>query len=468
MFPFFQKSQKKQPLTKVSLRYANTPEAVHTELCHLAWQMTIGNAKHSDVIKVLQEGGTFSIPADDYARLDVRDFRVYGDDHYFPDDREHTPAIVIDEGELLGCILESKRVVTDLADRNDACEFIERLEQVYGMYNKVKSGKKLPANDPKKKSSLKEEEDEPETEVEQETDEAADQEQSDMGSRPLYDHWGQLRNDEIAEELRGMTYVERERLFNALREEYDAVIRGMQGYADEYLNGMVFFANAVRDFNSEGSSAAKFLKENLNYQQAEEQSQAEEPQKQAPKSDRQKDNSGQDAKLRNYITAQKKNVRKWRKNTSDKVVIALLNDMMEALVDARIDDYKALRAEYEELKSADQQTNHDHDSSTGSNGNSDGSQSDGEPESESEPDPEGSSEDEDEASSGGSQDDSNSGEPGRKYQIKDVISWMHMVGVKDADIPSVLIMTANQSEGISAAWVNEYMASINHNARLLE
>lgn len=447
IFDRFKKTPK-TPLTKVYLKYAETKEEVHVELCHLAWQWTIGNATYDDAVDVIQEGKPFIIPKDDYSQLDVRDYRVYdgekGRSYYWPDDEEGTPAVALRKGKFLGCICEGKNSVEDLADRDDAHIFIERLEQLHKMYAEVESGKKLPKEEPKKKEEGSDKKEKPETKAEekqQETTEAAEQKTSVAAHRPLYNLWSKLKDDEVAAKLQDMTRADREEFFNKLLAEYEAAIGEMQQYAADYQGGMAFYATAVRSFNLEKSSAAKFLKE-----LEDEQKKKEKPQEEKPddKSGGKKEDPNKDTKQKNFISRQKKKVNSWIRQAEaadDEDVLDVLDDMKIALDKGDIETYKKRQALYDRLMSAGQQTNHDDDSSTNSTGSDDqdGTQTTEESESEEE-------------------------DSDKKYPIKDVVAWMQMVGV--TDIPVMLTMSSDQTKGISATWVNSHMESIGNDNRL--
>lgn len=447
IFDRFKKTPK-TPLTKVYLKYAETKEEVHVELCHLAWQWTIGNATYDDAVDVIQEGKPFIIPKDDYSQLDVRDYRVYdgekGRSYYWPDDEEGTPAVALRKGKFLGCICEGKNSVEDLADRDDAHIFIERLEQLHKMYAEVESGKKLPKEEPKKKEEGSDKKEKPETKAEekqQETTEAAEQKTSVAAHRPLYNLWSKLKDDEVAAKLQDMTRADREEFFNKLLAEYEAAIGEMQQYAADYQGGMAFYATAVRSFNLEKSSAAKFLKE-----LEDEQKKKEKPQEEKPddKSGGKKEDPNKDTKQKNFISRQKKKVNSWIRQAEaadDEDVLDVLDDMEIALDKGDIETYKKRQALYDRLMSAGQQTNHDDDSSTNSTGSDDqdGTQTTEESESEEE-------------------------DSDKKYPIKDVVAWMRMVGV--TDIPVMLTMSSDQTKGISATWVNSHMESIGNDNRL--
>lgn len=447
IFDRFKKTPK-TPLTKVYLKYAETKEEVHVELCHLAWQWTIGNATYDDAVDVIQEGKPFIIPKDDYSQLDVRDYRVYdgekGRSYYWPDDEEGTPAVALRKGNFLGCICEGKNSVEDLADRDDAHIFIERLEQLHKMYAEVESGKKLPKEEPKKKEEGSDKKEKPETKAEekqQETTEAAEQKTSVAAHRPLYNLWSKLKDDEVAAKLQDMTRADREEFFNKLLAEYEAAIGEMQQYAADYQGGMAFYATAVRSFNLEKSSAAKFLKE-----LEDEQKKKEKPQEEKPddKSGGKKEDPNKDTKQKNFISRQKKKVNSWIRQAEaadDEDVLDVLDDMKIALDKGDIETYKKRQALYDRLMSAGQQTNHDDDSSTNSTGSDDqdGTQTTEESESEEE-------------------------DSDKKYPIKDVVAWMQMVGV--TDIPVMLTMSSDQTKGISATWVNSHMESIGNDNRL--
>ena len=447
IFDRFKKTPK-TPLTKVYLKYAETKEEVHVELCHLAWQWTIGNATYDDAVDVIQEGKPFIIPKDDYSQLDVRDYRVYdgekGRSYYWPDDEEGTPAVALRKGNFLGCICEGKNSVEDLADRDDAHIFIERLEQLHKMYAEVESGKKLPKEEPKNKEEGSDKKEKPETKAEekqQETTEAAEQKTSVAAHRPLYNLWSKLKDDEVAAKLQDMTRADREEFFNKLLAEYEAAIGEMQQYAADYQGGMAFYATAVRSFNLEKSSAAKFLKE-----LEDEQKKKEKPQEEKPddKSGGKKEDPNKDTKQKNFISRQKKKVNSWIRQAEaadDEDVLDVLDDMKIALDKGDIETYKKRQALYDRLMSAGQQTNHDDDSSTNSTGSDDqdGTQTTEESESEEE-------------------------DSDKKYPIKDVVAWMRMVGV--TDIPVMLTMSSDQTKGISATWVNSHMESIGNDNRL--
>ena len=447
IFDRFKKTPK-TPLTKVYLKYAETKEEVHVELCHLAWQWTIGNATYDDTVDVIQEGKPFIIPKDDYSQLDVRDYRVYdgekGRSYYWPDDEEGTPAVALRKGKFLGCICEGKNSVEDLADRDDAHIFIERLEQLHKMYAEVESGKKLPKEEPKNKEEGSDKKEKPETKAEekqQETTEAAEQKTSVAAHRPLYNLWSKLKDDEVAAKLQDMTRADREEFFNKLLAEYEAAIGEMQQYAADYQGGMAFYATAVRSFNLEKSSAAKFLKE-----LEDEQKKKEKPQEEKPddKSGGKKEDPNKDTKQKNFISRQKKKVNSWIRQAEaadDEDVLDVLDDMKIALDKGDIETYKKRQALYDRLMSAGQQTNHDDDSSTNSTGSDDqdGTQTTEESESEEE-------------------------DSDKKYPIKDVVAWMRMVGV--TDIPVMLTMSSDQTKGISATWVNSHMESIGNDNRL--
>lgn len=444
IFDRFKKTPK-TPLTKVYLKYAETKEEVHVELCHLAWQWTIGNATYDDAVDVIQEGKPFIIPKDDYSQLDVRDYRVYdgekGRSYYWPDDEEGTPAVALRKGKFLGCICEGKNSVEDLADRDDAHIFIERLEQLHKMYAEVESGKKLPKEEPKKKEEGSDKKEKPETKAEekqQETTEAAEQKTSVAAHRPLYNLWSKLKDDEVAAKLQDMTRADREEFFNKLLAEYEAAIGEMQQYAADYQGGMAFYATAVRSFNLEKSSAAKFLKE-----LEDEQKKKEKPQEEKPddKSGGKKEDPNKDTKQKNFISRQKKKVNSWIRQAEAADDEDVLDDMKIALDKGDIETYKKRQALYDRLMSAGQQTNHDDDSSTNSTGSDDqdGTQTTEESESEEE-------------------------DSDKKYPIKDVVAWMRMVGV--TDIPVMLTMSSDQTKGISATWVNSHMESIGNDNRL--
>ena len=462
IFDRFTKKSQKTPITKVSLKYAETEREVHKELCHLAWQMTIGNASYSDAVKVIQEGKPFLVPQEKYAQLDVRDFRVYdsdkGRDHYWPDDEENTPAIALRKGKFLGCSYEGKNGVEDLVDRDDAHEFIERLEQLHKMYAEVESGKKLPKEEPKKEEESSDKKEKPETKAEekqQETTEASEQKTSVAAHRPLYNLWSKLTDDGVAAKLQDMTRADREEFFNKLLAEYEAAIGEMKRYAADYQGGMAFYATAVRSFNLEKSSAAKFLKE-----LEDEQKKTEKPQEEKTddKSGGKKEDPNKDTKQKNFISRQKKKVNSWIRQAEaadDEDVLDVLDDMKIALDKGDIETYKKRQALYDRLMSAGQQTNHDDDSSTNRTGSDDqGSEQTSE---ESESNEENS---EDDTSEEEATEDSD-----KKYPIKDVIAWMQMVGV--TDIPFMLTMSSDQTKGISATWVNRHMESIGNDNRLV-
>ncbi len=476
IFDRFKKTPK-TPLTKVYLKYAETKEEVHVELCHLAWQWTIGNATYDDAVDVIQEGKPFNIPKDDYSQLDVRDYRVYdgekGRSYYWPDDEEGTPAVALRKGKFLGCICEGKNSVEDLADRDDAHIFIERLEQLHKMYAEVESGKKLPKEEPKKKEEGSDKKEKPETKAEekqQETTEAAEQKTSVAAHRPLYNLWSKLKDDEVAAKLQDMTRADREEFFNKLLAEYEAAIGEMQQYAADYQGGMAFYATAVRSFNLEKSSAAKFLKE-----LEDERKKKEKPQEEKPddKSGGKKEDPNKDTKQKNFISRQKKKVNSWIRQAEaadDDFLLDILDDMKAALDKGDADEYKIFKKRYDRLTSAGQQTNHDDDSSTNSTGSDDqdGTQTTEESESEEEDSGDNTSEEETteetEADDGTSSDGASQEDSDKKYPIKDVVAWMRMVGV--TDIPVMLTMSSDQTKGISATWVNSHMESIGNDNRL--
>ncbi len=476
IFDRFKKTPK-TPLTKVYLKYAETKEEVHVELCHLAWQWTIGNATYDDAVDVIQEGKPFNIPKDDYSQLDVRDYRVYdgekGRSYYWPDDEEGTPAVALRKGKFLGCICEGKNSVEDLADRDDAHIFIERLEQLHKMYAEVESGKKLPKEEPKKKEEGSDKKEKPETKAEekqQETTEAAEQKTSVAAHRPLYNLWSKLKDDEVAAKLQDMTRADREEFFNKLLAEYEAAIGEMQQYAADYQGGMAFYATAVRSFNLEKSSAAKFLKK-----LEDERKKKEKPQEEKPddKSGGKKEDPNKDTKQKNFISRQKKKVNSWIRQAEaadDDFLLDILDDMKAALDKGDADEYKRLKKRYDRLTSAGQQTNHHHDSSTNSTGSDDqdGTQTTEESESEEEDSGDNTSEEETteetEADDGTSSDGASQEDSDKKYPIKDVVAWMRMVGV--TDIPVMLTMSSDQTKGISATWVNSHMESIGNDNRL--
>lgn len=476
IFDRFTKKSQKTPITKVSLKYAETEKEVHKKLCHLAWQMTIGNASYSDAVKVIQEGKPFLVPQDEYSQYDVRDFRVYdsdkGRDHYWPDDEENTPAIALRKGKFLGCIYEGKDNVEDLTDCDAAHEFIERLEQLHKMYAEVESGKKLPEEEPKKEESSDKKE-KPETKAEekqQETTEASEQKTSVTAHRPLYNLWSKLTDDGVAAKLQDMTRADREEFFNKLLAEYKAAVGEMQQYAADYQGGMAFYATAVRSFNLEKSSAAKFLKE-----LEDEQKETEKPQEEKTddKSGGKKEDPNKDAKQKNFINRQKKKVNSWIRQAEaadDDFLLDILDDMKAALDKGDADEYKIFKECYDRLTSAGQWTNHDDDSSTNSTGSDDqdGTQTTEESESEEEDSGDNTSEEETteetEADDGTSSDGASQEDSDKKYPIKDVVAWMRMVGV--TDIPVMLTMSSDQTKGISATWVNSHMESIGNDNRL--
>lgn len=480
IFDRFKKTPK-TPLTKVSLKYAETKEEIHVELCRLAWQWTIGNATYDDAVDVIQEGKPFIIPKDDYAQLDVRDYRVYdgekGRSYYWPDDEEGTPAVVLRKGKFLGCICEGKNSVEDLADRDDAHIFIERLEQLHKMYAEVESGKKLPKEEPKKEEESSDKKEKPETKAEEKQQESAEdkkQETSVMAYRPMYDLLGELpTNDAVAMKLQGMNHDAREDTFNKLRAEYNAVMAEMQQYAEKYLSGMAFYATAIKSFNSDQSSAAKFLRE-----LEDERKKKEKPQEEKPddKSGGKKEDPNKDTKQKNFINRQKKKVNSWIRQAEaadDDFLLDVLDDMKIALDKSDVDEYKKLKKRYDRLAaSADQQTNHDDDSSTNSTGSDDqdGTQTAEESESEEEDSEDNTSEEETteetEADDGTSSDGASQEDSDKKYPIKDVVAWMRMVGV--TDIPVILTMSSDQTKGISATWVNSHMESIGNDNRLAQ
>ena len=478
IFDRFTKKSQKTPITKVSLKYAETEKEVHKKLCHLAWQMTIGNASYSDAVKVIQEGKPFLVPQDEYSQYDVRDFRVYdsdkGRDHYWPDDEENTPAIALRKGKFLGCIYEGKDNVEDLTDCDAAHEFIERLEQLHKMYAEVESGKKLPKEEPKKEEESSDKKEKPETKAEekqQETTEASEQKTSVTAHRPLYNLWSKLTDDGVAAKLQDMTRADREEFFNKLLAEYKAAVGEMQQYAADYQGGMAFYATAVRSFNLEKSSAAKFLKE-----LEDEQKETEKPQEEKTddKSGGKKEDPNKDAKQKNFINRQKKKVNSWIRQAEaadDDFLLDILDDMKAALDKGDADEYKIFKKRYDRLTSAGQQTNHDDDSSTNSTGSDDqdGTQTTEESESEEEDSGDNTSEEETteetEADDGTSSDGASQEDSDKKYPIKDVVAWMRMVGV--TDIPVMLTMSSDQTKGISATWVNRHMESIGNDNRLV-
>ena len=259
-------------------------------------------------------------------------------------------------------------------------------------------------------------------EKQQETTEAAEQKTSVAAHRPLYNLWSKLKDDEVAAKLQDMTRADREEFFNKLLAEYEAAIGEMQQYAADYQGGMAFYATAVRSFNLEKSSAAKFLKE-----LEDEQKKKEKPQEEKPddKSGGKKEDPNKDTKQKNFISRQKKKVNSWIRQAEaadDEDVLDVLDDMKIALDKGDIETYKKRQALYDRLMSAGQQTNHDDDSSTNSTGSDDqdGTQTTEESESEEE-------------------------DSDKKYPIKDVVAWMRMVGV--TDIPVMLTMSSDLYRG---------------------
>lgn len=451
IFDRFKKTPK-TPLTKVYLKYAETKEEVHVELCHLAWQWTIGNATYDDAVDVIQEGKPFNIPKDDYSQLDVRDYRVYdgekGRSYYWPDDEEGTPAVALRKGKFLGCICEGKNSVEDLADRDDAHIFIERLEQLHKMYAEVESGKKLPKEEPKKKEEGSDKKEKPETKAEekqQETTEAAEQKTSVAAHRPLYNLWSKLKDDEVAAKLQDMTRADREEFFNKLLAEYEAAIGEMQQYAADYQGGMAFYATAVRSFNLEKSSAAKFLKE-----LEDERKKKEKPQEEKPddKSGGKKEDPNKDTKQKNFISRQKKKVNSWIRQAEaadDEDALDVLDDMKIALDKGDIETYKKRKALYDRLVSADQQTNPKKDSSTDDTGKDEQTAEDSGSEEESKdenPEDTTSEEETSEESAGSESEDADADatpEDDTEYTIQDVILMLKLAGYDEVPKPIRLL-----------------------------
>lgn len=451
IFDRFTKKSQKTPITKVSLKYAETEKEVHKKLCHLAWQMTIGNASYSDAVKVIQEGKPFLVPQDEYSQYDVRDFRVYdsdkGRDHYWPDDEENTPAIALRKGKFLGCIYEGKDNVEDLTDCDAAHEFIERLEQLHKMYAEVESGKKLPEEEPKKEESSDKKE-KPETKAEekqQETTEASEQKTSVTAHRPLYNLWSKLTDDGVAAKLQDMTRADREEFFNKLLAEYEAAIGEMQQYAADYQGGMAFYATAVRSFNLEKSSAAKFLKE-----LEDERKKKEKPQEEKPddKSGGKKEDPNKDTKQKNFISRQKKKVNSWIRQAEaadDEDALDVLDDMKIALDKGDIETYKKRKALYDRLVSADQQTNPKKDSSTDDTGKDEQTAEDSGSEEESKdenPEDTTSEEETSEESAGSESEDADADatpEDDTEYTIQDVILMLKLAGYDEVPKPIRLL-----------------------------
>lgn len=468
---FFDRFKKMKPVTRVTLKYAKTDREVHIELCHLAWQMIAGGATYDDVVGVIQSNKVFSVPNDDYAHLDVRDYHVYdgekGRDYHIPGDRNMS-VIASEEGERLGCIYEAENSVSDLTTYGDARGFIECLDQVTAMYAKVKEGKKLPKEEPKKKEESSDNEEKPETDVSVEDQQEPTEDTEDtkretliMAYRPIYDLLGKLpNNDAVAMKFQGMTHDEREDTFDGLLAEYKAVMTEMQQYAEKYLSGMAFYATAIKSFNSDRSSAAKFLRE-LEAEQ-----------------------SKKDKKQANYISRQLKNVNNWIKQAEkdgDDFALDLLHKMKETLENGDSKKYDEIKKRYKRLMSADQQTNHDDDSSTNSTSSDDqdGTQTTEESESEEEDSEDNTSEEEtsEDSEDSASEEETSSDDTSRKksdpnsgktYPIKDVITWMKMIGLEEEEIPSAFTMSADQTKTVTAAWVNEYMESIGNDNRLAQ
>lgn len=461
IFDRFKKTPK-TPLTKVSLKYAETKGEIHVELCHLAWQWTIGNATYDDAVDVIQEGKPFIIPKDDYAQLDVRDYRVYdgekGRSYYWPDDEEGTPAVVLRKGKILGCICEGKNSVEDLADRDDAHMFIERLEQLHKMYAEVESGKKLPKEEPKKKeegSNKKEKEESnprTKTEEQQETTKTEEQKPLIVAFRPLYDHWGELNNDQVSDELGKMTYPKREELFDKLEAELENVKEGVEKYFETYVGGIVFYANAIKDFNHDGSSAAKFLKK-----LEDERKKKEKPQEEKPddKSGGKKEDPNKDTKQKNFISRQKKKVNSWIRQAEaadDEDVLDVLDDMKIALDKGDIETYKKRKALYDRLVSADQRTNPKKDSSADDTGKDEQTAEDSGSEEESKdenPEDTTSEEETSEESAGSESEDADADatpedeqedeEDDTEYTIQDVILMLKLTGYDEVPKPIRLL-----------------------------
>lgn len=435
---FFDRFKKMKPVTRVTLKYAKTDREVHIELCHLAWQMIAGGATYDDVVGVIQSNKVFSVPNDDYAHLDVRDYHVYdgekGRDYHIPGDRNMS-IIASEEGERLGCIYEAENSVSDLTTYGDAREFIECLDQVTAMYAKVKEGKKLPKEEPKKKEEDSNEKEEPKTEAEEEQQEPTEDMKKEtiiMAYRPIYDLLGKLpNNDAVAIKLRGMTHDEREDTFDGLLAEYNAVMVEMQQYAEKYLSGMAFYATAIKSFNSDRSSAAKFLRE----------LEAEQPKK--------------DKKQANYISRQLKNVNSWIKQAEkdgDDFALDLLREMKKALKNGDSKKYDEIKKRYDRLVSADQQTNPKKDSSTDDTGKDEQTAEDSGSEEESKdenPEDTTSEEETSEESAGSESEDADADatpedeqedeEDDTEYTIQDVILMLKLAGYDEVPKPIRLL-----------------------------
>lgn len=454
-FPFFQKQTKQQPLTKVSMRYASTKEEVHEELCKLAWQMTCRNASYADARDVLQEGKVFPIPKDEYAQLDVRDFRVYGEDHYFPDDEEGTPSIVLTKGKLLGCIYEGKKGVTDLADRDDAHEFIERLEQVYKMWSDVEAGKKLPEEEPKKEDKkksdekgAKKEEKTGGTDQEKKEEDSNDEQLAKFPKTPLRDLYAELTDDETVAQLQETPRTERNKIFTGMKKEYDDAVEKLQEYLQEFVGDLEYLATLINELNGNTKSPAKKFLEELEAQRkaAEEEEQETEQKKKSSEEKKPEFTEEEMHKRKNFIRRHKGKVRSLTRQLEEEDnvddLLELLDEMEILLNKGDIEGYKELKDKFDAYRSADQQTNPHEDSSKGGNGKdekgSDDKKSDDsseEPGNKKNPDGEepDNGEDDEEQQEETSNDSNNSND--NEYTIEDAILMLQLAGYEEIPKP---------------------------------
>ncbi len=350
---------KKNSIFSISFRnYDNLGAMQRT----LAWQWTLGHVTYEKVCDILEEEDTYVIADDTESRLVVIPQLVYKGKTYDP---KTDSKIIASEGRLEGCYIAALNSVHILPDLDLAVDFVTRLNQVEDLWAKVEDGKELPTEEPPlraKKSKKSKKNAEPErkqttpTESQVDTEESEDVSPINESARPQYDLWCQLTDDNLVKYLKEMSYADRETLFKDFIDEYKPLMAEAEQFMTEYRNGMTFLANAFTDLDGKESVAALFLKELRAAQEFE---------------DQKKTNRPQNNKEKNFFSSQRKKVNSWIKQAEeakDDFSLEILNAMKAALDACDTEEYKKLKARYERLKSADQQTNPHQDSSGNSKG----------------------------------------------------------------------------------------------------
>lgn len=483
IFSKFSKKSKKEavkiPATKVSLKYAIEKEEIHEELCRLAWQMVLGNAKYADARDVIQEGKAFSIPRDKISQLPVRDIRVHKHDgktdYYFPDDLDGTPSSATVNGKILGCVYTEEEGVIELSDRDDAHAFVECLEQLYKMHADVEAGKKLPEEEPKEEDKKKSKSDKDGSEKgkkKSENKKDADQEDKEeeklagFPKCPLRDLYAELTDEEVLEKLKDKPRTERNDFFTDLKTEYDVAVEELQKYLQEFMDDLNYYATLIDDLNGGTSSAARRFIEEIEAQQKKSEDEKQEKKDSKGTKKEQEKSEEEASTLKNYVRRRKTKVNSWIRQAEaadNEELLKLLDRMKFRLEKEDIEGYKELEAEYESIVSADQQTNPNKDSSKGGNGKKgSGKKSDDSDEKPfNKPDGNGNDEANGEDSDGEGEEQEETSENSEsnsddEYTIADVLLALRLAGHKEIPKP-IRIFSKNRK--VAASDINEVLKS---------